>query len=152
MKTIDLHWRDKRELSRILNGLRALGDENADGLTPKYRFPVIVVDLDGRRFFRSHASFMTAGIVRGTSDLREWDEVADVISAHVRSRESVLACARIKARTCALRLSARPHAAICRAVGLRQGGAKKTEEHGKSPRHRVAGFFRLRGPAALVFC
>ncbi len=89
MKTIDLHWRDKRELSRILNGLRALGYENADGLTPKYRFPVIVVDLDGRRFFRSHASFMTAGIARGTSDLREWDEVADVISAHGRSPEGV---------------------------------------------------------------
>ena len=89
MKTIDLHWRDKRELSRILNGLRALGYENADGLTPKYRFPVIVVDLEGRRFFRSHASFMAAGIARGTSDLREWDEVADVISAHGRSPEGV---------------------------------------------------------------
>lgn len=85
MKTIDLQWRDKRELFRILNGLRALGYENADGLTTKYRFPVIVVDLDGRRFFRSHASFMAAGIARGTSDLREWDEVADVISAHGRS-------------------------------------------------------------------
>lgn len=80
MKTIYLHWRDKRELSRILNGLRGLGYENADGLTPKYRFPVIVVDLDGRRLFRSHASFMAAGIARGTSDLREWDEVADVIA------------------------------------------------------------------------
>ena len=107
MKTIDLHWRDKRELSRILNGLRALGYENADGLTPKYRFPVIVVDLEGRRFFRSHASFMAAGIARGTSDLREWDE-------------------------------------------RRQGGAKKTDPHGESPRHDVAGFLRLRGPAALV--